>query len=245
MESIKSISKIRWRGLEADIYLHRQFNTIEYHKPVKSLSSAVLCGGYSKIRRALNLKVQANPEGSFSEENESWDPPDKTLMSLIETMDWSGPVAGMMTSALMESFRFAMREEPWGGVFCALTAGLSNARAAGDKGDFHPEVKGEMLPSGTINIMIGTNASLSEAALAEAIMIATEAKASVLSRYEIKSPVSGDPATGTGTDSIIISSGYGPEVSFCGKHTKIGELMGATVIDALSSSVEYLISRKN
>ncbi len=240
---MKHIKTLKWDGLQASIGLDDQFCTIAYEQPARSLSSAVLSGGFSEIRRVLNLKVQANPESIKMTDRTSWDPPEKTLSDFISDNGWSGPAAGMMTSALMESFRFSERNEAWGGVFCALTAGISNARAAGDEADFLPEVKGVQLPTGTINIMIGTNAALSDAALAEALMIATEAKTAVLFKYGVISTLSGSPATGTGTDSIIVSSGSGPKADFCGKHTKLGQLIGETVSEALCSSVEYLIER--
>lgn len=240
---MKCIDTVKWDGLDSRIYLSDNFCTIDFQNRVRSLSSAVLGGGFSEINRAVNLKVQANPEGSPADESRVWDPPEKTIGDFAEGMNWKGPIAGMLTSALMESFRFSIKEEGWGGVYCVLTAGLSNARAAGDPGDFHPEIKGEKLPTGTINLLVGTNASLSDAALAEAIMIATEAKASVLSRYGVTSRLTGSVATGTGTDSILIASGQGPDAAFCGKHTKIGQLIGETVIEALSSSVEYLLER--
>ncbi len=240
---MRQICTLDWEGLQADIALADHFSTIGYHAPVRSLSSAVLGGGFNDIRRVLNLKVQANPDEIKMTEKTFWDPPEKTLAEFVSSQGWEGPAAGMMTSALMESFRFSVREESWGGVFCSLTAGISNALAAGDAAAFLPEVKGNELPTGTINIMVGTNAELSDSALAEALMVATEAKTAILFSFGIKSTLSGAPATGTGTDSLIISSGSGPKADYCGKHTKIGQLIGETVSEALASSVAYLLQR--
>ncbi len=59
---MRQICTLDWEGLQADIALADHFSTIEYHTPVRSLSSAVLGGGFNEIRRVLNLKVQANPD---------------------------------------------------------------------------------------------------------------------------------------------------------------------------------------
>lgn len=236
---------LAWDGLGCQIECTDHYVTIAYDRLVRSLSSAVYNGGGSQIRRILNLKVQANPEEIRLTEQTLWAPPEKTLADFIASRGWEGPAAGMMTSALMESYRFSCRQEEWGGVFCALTAGVSNALAAGDEADFHPQLCSEELPTGTINIMLGTNLRLSDAALTEAIMVATEAKAAVLFSHGVRSIRSSAPATGTGTDSIIVSSGSGQRVEFCGKHTRVGQLLAETVIEALGSSLEYLLCRGN
>lgn len=235
---------LAWDGLGCQIECTDHYVTIAYDRLVRSLSSAVYNGGGAQIRRVLNLKVRANPEELKLTELPQWDPPEKTLAEFIASRGWEGPAAGMMTSALMESYRFSLRQEEWGGVFCVLTAGVSNALAAGDDADFHPQVCSEELPTGTINIMLGTNLHLSNAALTEAIMVATEAKAAVLFSHGVRSIRSSVPATGTGTDSIIVSSGNGQKVDFCGKHTRVGQLFGQTVTEALGSAVEYLQSRE-
>ena len=237
------LHKIEWIGLEAELLRGESFCGLDLFTPRKTLSSAVLGGGLNSIQRVLNLKVTANPEGQSIEEK-TWDPPEDSLQNLANRNGWKGPLAAMMTSAEMESLRFSVKEEEWGGVFCILTAGISNARAAGDEGSYPPEIVLSSLPTGTINIMVGTNADLSDAALAEALMIITEAKTAVLTRYNVISPISGKSATGTGTDSVLMTSGNGPKADFCGKHTRLGQFIGEAVTEALSSSMEYLVKRK-
>jgi adenosylcobinamide hydrolase len=72
----------------------------------------------------------------------------------------------------------------------------------------------------------------------EAVITATEAKTAALQNLNIKSPASGTPATGTGTDAIAIAGGHGSiKVQYCGKHVIFGEILAKLVIEALTSSL--------
>jgi len=78
------------------------------------------------------------------------------------------------------------------------------------------------------------------AAMVEATMLATEAKAAALQNANILSSVSQQIATGTGTDAIAVVSGSGPqEIAFCGKHVLLGETIGRLVISAVESSIHF------
>ncbi len=79
---MRQICTLDWEGLQADIALADHFSTIGYHAPVRSLSSAVLGGGFNDIRRVLNLKVQANPDEIKMTEKTFWDPRRRPLPSL-------------------------------------------------------------------------------------------------------------------------------------------------------------------
>lgn len=242
VEEGRVFEQIRWPGFEGEIFREENCCGADFLIPRRTLSSAVWGGGLTRVRRVVNLGVAPHPEGSSSPAGRQWESPEDTLKDFSRARGWKGPSAGMMTSADMGSFRFALREEGWGGVFCFLTAGLSNARAPGDEGGFPPETAGKSLPTGTINIVAGTSVRLSDAALAEALMVITEAKASGLADHRISSPLSGRPASGTGTDSALIVSGEGPRAAFCGKHTRVGQYLGEVVIEALSSSLAYLLT---
>ena len=62
--------------------------------------------------------------------------------------------------------------------------------------------------------------------MVEAVQIVTEGRVRALYEKGIKSCRSDLPATGTGTDCVaIVSLGDGVE-RYCGKHTKLGELIG-------------------
>ena len=105
----------------------------------------------------------------------------------------------MMTSARMASFRSVHRSARGVEISVLVTAGISNARRAGDPAEHRVFDEAEIKP-GTINVIILTNAVLTQAAQVEAVMVATEAKTAVLQDIGATSPVTGKMATGTGTD---------------------------------------------
>lgn len=193
------------------------------------LSSAVLNGGFHKARQILNLKVAQAYSGDET--------PQQTLARCCSQFFPSSDSIGLMTAASMRSFELAHCSVGTIQIFALGTVGLQNARAAGDPADveacaMHPD------RVGTINLVVGTNAKMTEAAMVEAVMIVTEAKSRVLSELDIRSAVSGEIATGTGTDAIAIVSGDGPEeIVYCGKHVDIGEKIAQCVMTVIRSSI--------
>lgn len=125
-------------------------------------------------------------------------------------------------------------------VCCLATAGVkSNAMRIGvDRaGSVEREGKFERLP-GTVNIVLLTNAALTDGALARAIITVTEAKTSVLQDLDIRSSYNPEvQATGTGTDNIVVVSGQGPSVRYVGGHSKMGELVAETTYRAVTEAV--------
>lgn len=201
---------------------------VAFPVPRPVLSSAVLNGGMIYADHVLNLHVEDKTEPIHHLEE-----PELTLNRFCRVRGWSGLVVGMMTAALMDTFRRVRVEEQ--GVFmdALVTMGLSNPRRAGDPADWSSLVTGH--PSaGTINILVITNADLEPSAMAEALMIATEAKAAALQDMNILSPISGKIATGTGTDAMAIAVGFGPgKIRYCGKHVLFGEMLARAVISSL------------
>ena len=142
-------------------------------------------------------------------------------------------IAHMSTAADMDNLAVVTKIfEPFL-VTALVTAGAkNNAQRTGiDEGAF---VEGDE-PQGTVNILILTNALLSDGAMARALITSTEAKTAAFQDLRIPSSYTeGVQATGTGTDSIIIATGTsGPKVSYTGGHNRIGELIGKAAYDAV------------
>lgn len=200
--------------------------------PHQVISSAVLNGGECYADHVVNMRV---PEINCEDMSEL---PATTISNYCLANAWHGTSVGMMTSASMKSFRMA--EDNTQGVKTAvlLTADLGNARRAGDVAE-HRHMASTNQTTGTINIISVTTAKLTASALIECIQIITEAKAATLEELNIKSPVSGLTATGTGTDSVAIINGQGPElIEYCGKHMLFGEIMAKLVMQALKQSLQ-------
>ncbi|XRP96546.1 adenosylcobinamide amidohydrolase [Methanocaldococcus sp. 16A] len=83
---------------------------------------------------------------------------------------------------------------------------------------------------GTVNIILITNANLTDGAMARAIITITEAKTNAFQELDIRSTKYPElQATGTGTDNVIVVGGFGRGVDYTGGHTKIGEMMAKVV----------------
>ena len=127
-------------------------------------------------------------------------------------------------------------------VSCLATGGVGNALRSGVDEANWMEQNGKFVKTlGTINIIILTNVTLTDGALAKSIITATEAKTAALQDMDARSSVSPENlATGTGTDNMIVVSGTDPDkkVRTTGGHTKMGELIGATTKIAVAETIK-------
>lgn len=201
--------------------------------PRPALSSAVLNGGWVQADHIVNMHVPDNYKGDRTE----FQPPEATLADYSRALGLSGCVIGMMTAAWMSTFRQVNLHTPPVTVTALVTAGISNAKQAGEPAEWR-RVDQATPAVGTINLILLTNLRLTQAAMVEAVMVVTEAKTVALGQLGITSPTSGQPATGTGTDSVVIVSGMKPPVvRYCGKHVLLGEMMAQAAIRAITSSL--------
>ena len=204
---------------------------VEFDLPHRVISSAVLNGGMVEANHILNLKVPKSFAGTET--------PAGTLANYCTEADWHGATVAMMTAASMDSFRLAQETVQGIEMAVLVTSGLSNPRRVGDRAEYRKMVT-EPKEIGTINIIVMTSAKLTDAAMVEALLIVTEAKTAVLHDASIISPVSGKMATGTGTDSVAVVSGHGPEtVGYCGKHVLFGEVLGRMVTETVAASIKW------
>ena len=137
------------------------------------------------------------------------------------------------TGADVEHMVSVVLEEDDLRVGVMVTAGVcGNAQRAG-------EDAGEYVEPGTINIIALCNRRLSEAAMAQALMRITEAKSAALHELDIRSSYSGTPATGTGTDAVMLLGGEGNArtVSMAVGHTKLGELLARATRQAVREAI--------
>lgn len=161
----------------------------------------------------------------------------------------SEDIAMMATAADMDNLAVVTRTFKPFVVTVLTTAGArGNALRTGvDEGTYIEPDPSEEAPSkagepkqGTINILVLTNARMTDGGMARAIITATEAKTAALEDLHVPSTYTkGVQATGTGTDSMIIVSGTsGPRVTYPGGHSRIGEIMGKAVYEAVVEALE-------
>lgn len=121
---------------------------------------------------------------------------------------------------------------------CLATVGLGNGGHVGRPLRFRPAAVG------TINLLAHVSTPLADAALVEAVSIATEARTVAL--IELGFGRDGDLVTGTGTDCIVVAAPGGePRERFAGLHTPVGEALGAAVRAAtLAGGRRWLAERQ-
>lgn len=184
---------------------------IAVHEDFKVLSSAVYNGGFVKAKTILNVTVSEDFSGDAFELLDSL-AKDKGLES--------GELVGMLTAVPMDNARIIERED----VTAVITAGI--AKSPSDS-------------SSTVNIILLIQRNLSQSAMANLIIVATEAKTAAFIDLDVHDET-GDLFTGDATDSVVVAC-YGSEKEheelFAGKATELGrriyEVVRAGVKDAL------------
>jgi adenosylcobinamide-phosphate synthase len=221
------------------------------------LSSAVLNGGLFTTcstsssaslsgLNVLNTKVPSDYDGIHPD-------PDELLRHIAKQNDLDpSNTIGLMTAASMQTLRISSRTADGVSVDVLVTAGMSNARAAGADADFFGLGKEnqKVRPApGTINTVVITNADLSKSALVEGHAIAIEAKCAACAEMGICCVKSGALAQGTGTDATVLISqppanGTARHIPYAGKHTLFAELLAQAVQEAtreaLLTNIHYI-----
>jgi adenosylcobinamide hydrolase len=153
-----------------------------------------------------------------------------------------GDISFLSTGANMNNLAVCEKSYQDRIVCCLATGGVGNALRSGvDEANWMEQDGTYVNILGTINIILLTNVTLTDGAIARAIITATEAKTAALQDMDARSSVSPEnQATGTGTDNMIVVSGTDPDkkVRCTGGHTKIGELIGATTKIAVDETIK-------
>ncbi len=185
------------------------------------LSSALVGGNLRATRHIVNLHVSKN----YDSQN-----PQDDLAAFAARLEIVEPFVGMMTAAYTDNGR--AESESYNGITVAaiVTAGLSNVCAAG----ITPPAQ---TSAGTINTILLIDAAMTEAAMVNAIITATEAKTLMLVERDTRTR-EGYRASGTSTDSIVVAcTGRGVKLRYAGTATIVGWLIGRTVREALNQSI--------
>ncbi len=150
-------------------------------------------------------------------------------------------VAGLSTAVQMLSAVYVEGVYKEIKVAVIATGGINvNGGRVGDKASWDERVdyNDEHKP-GTINLILAIEAHLSEGAMTKAVITATEGKTAALQELLASSHYSNGLATGSGTDGIIVIADPSSEIYLTdsGQHSKLGELIGATVIMAVKETL--------
>jgi len=149
--------------------------------------------------------------------------------------------AGLLTAASMDNAAIRSQRFEDLEVTAIVTGGIEvNGGRVGDPAFYHQR-QGEVFPikEGTINILLHIDADLPEQTMVRALVTCTEAKTAALQELLAGSNYSRGLATGSGTDgTAIISNGRSKcRLLYAGKHSKLGELIGVTVKEAVKEAL--------
>lgn len=183
--------------------------------PLKILSSCILGGGFTSAKFIINHHVDKDyHHGS----------PDEDLQKVVHQLGINENAVGMMTAVDLKNVSIVSE----GNVTAVVTGGVSNAIASGER----------VNSGGTINIILLIEANLTDAAMVNAVISATEAKTLALRDLNIKSRRSTEVATGTSTDSIVIAcTGRDEVIKYAGPATSLGEFIGVATRKAVREAI--------
>lgn len=229
--------EIDLEGTEARIVYH-QFQGIEVKTFLASFARERRClstrEGFKKVKVVAN---NYNPPPLWESVHQN---PDGYMNKIVTDLNLPpAETAMLLTGADMDNLALRKEEYQEFKLFALVTAGTkSNAQRIGVDRAGSLEREGEFETLGTINVIVLTNASLSDGAMARGIITLTEAKVIAFEDTDIRSSYNPEiRATGTGTDNAIIVSGEGPRIDYLGGHAKMGELMARAVTSAVKEAI--------
>jgi iron complex transport system ATP-binding protein len=197
-----------------------------------TVSSAIYNGGFKKTHAILN--VQAPPDLSDRKLHQN---PKKFITESAKKLGLTNNFVGMITAAAVDKFALASKTD--GELTVTVTA-----TAVDPEGNTcsHAETAGETMNvqemPGTINIMVIINGNPTESCMVSTVLTATEAKTAAMWELNIKSRYSGDTATGTITDAIIVAkTNRGTPIVYGGPASKLGQLVGYCTRKAVKESI--------
>lgn len=202
-------------------------------KPLNTLSSAFHNGGgLKKTKAILNVEVVKSCSDQRLHNN-----PDAYIVDSSKKFGLRENFIGMVTAAALENFSLVSKSNGEIAVSVVVTAADNEgntcnfAESAGEKIEVtHIE--------GTINIIVVIDGNPTESSLASTLITATEAKVAALKELDIRSRFSGDQATGTVTDAVVVAeTSRGAPIVYAGPASELGQLVGYCTRKAVKEAV--------
>ena len=205
-------------------------------EPLKVLSSAVLNGGLREANNIVSVHVPEetglNVDDNVHLEAGEFLRTETTKLGIPEDQ-----LVGIMTAAKMKNVDIVTNKFEDITLTAIATAGVHFAATAGDaiasKQSAFPPIKW-----GTINIIVLVDGDLTDSCMVNAISTITEAKTVALRELDVRSRFSGEVATSTVTDSVVLAcTKKGRKIEFAGTATPLGELIGKSVRKAVKEAL--------
>lgn len=214
--------------LPPNLHLNRPWLEMDLTDPHRVLSWALNAPGYVTASRILWREV-GNSDLPAGLDVTEW-----LQKELAQREALDAPT--MLTSRNLDAYEVAEACVEGVQVHCVATTGLSNAERVGSRMDRRGH------DWGTINLAVQVSQTLSDAALLEALSIATQARTAAVIDAHWSLPTG--LATGTGTDCIAIAAPAG-DIPFSGLHTPIGEALGRVVYEAIHTGTLAWVSQNS
>ena len=188
--------------------------------------------GFKKTKAILNVQAPEKYSDRKLHAN-----PQNLIIDSAKKIGLSKNFVGMVTAAAIDKFALVSKKD--GNLAVSVTA-----TAVDPEGDTcsHAETAGEAITveemTGTINIMVVIDGNPTESCLVSTVLTATEAKTAALWELDIRSRYSGDVATGTITDAIVVAkTNRGEPIVYGGPASRLGQLVGYCTRKAVKEAV--------
>ncbi len=222
------------KSVEAEIQENKLI--LRSKTPLKILSSAVLNGGLREANCIVSVHVPEET-GLNIDDNVHMEAGDFLRQQTATLGIPQDQLVGIMTAAKMKNVDIATSKFEDITLTAIATAGVHFAATAGDeiasKQSAFPPIKW-----GTINIIVLVDGDLTDSCMVNAVSTIAEAKTVALRELDVRSRFSGEIATGTVTDSIVLAcTKGGQKIEFAGTATPLGELVGKSVREAVKEAL--------
>jgi adenosylcobinamide amidohydrolase len=222
------------------IHKYNKSIVIDFKGKRKVLSTSVFNGGYREdLKAVFNHDLSPGPGMTCELKAPTYE---GHLSIVAEELGYKPEEAtGIGTVASMNNVSIKTESYKELTVSAIVTGGIEvNGGRVGEKaplwennGDF------KKITHGTINIILVIDGDLPPGTLTRSLITCTEAKTAVLQELMAGSNYSSGLATGSGTDgTIILCNEESPlKLTDAGKHTKLGELTGTAVKNAVKEAL--------
>ncbi|QOT00406.1 adenosylcobinamide amidohydrolase [Brevibacterium sp. JNUCC-42] len=208
---------------------------VSYPKGFRACSSAVFGGGISEAKWIINQYVGK----SYLSDS----PQDDIRTFVMQNQAIPEQTIGLLTAACVEDLGVSTFKGDEFELCAIVTTGIGNAVRAGTV-----QQRYNAYSAGTINTIVFIDGKLTDGALINAVITATEAKTIALAEMGI-SDGEGRSATGTTTDAIVVAatcnqSPYQSVHPYAGTATNLGHAIACAVRDATRMALTHEQNRK-
>lgn len=215
------------------LVLHENVLAVLSDSELVTISSAFHNGGGIKKTRAIMNVEQPKDVNDINLHAD----PDAVIVNSSKKIGLKGDFVGMITAACVNNFALASKRIGNLGVSVVATA-------ADDEGNTcnYAESAGEDITTkavgGTINIIVLVDGNPVDSCLVSSVITATEAKTAAMLELDIRSRYSGQVATGTITDAIVVAkTGRGEPIVYAGPASELGQLVGYCTRKAVKEAI--------